>query len=410
MSERLVVTGGLVFDGTDGELRRGDVAIEDGVIAEVGLGLDGDTSYDADGSVVLPGLFDCHVHLLLHDLDTWQIVQQPISYRFYQAVGHLQATLETGITTVRDAAGADLGLKSAVEQGIIRGPRVQLSLVMLSQTGGHGDYWMPSGVSAGLLPHLPHHPSGVVDGPDEIRKTVRELLRAGADVIKVAATGGVLSPRDDPRHGHFRDHELAVMVEEADAAGVPVMAHALGAAGIKAAVRAGVRSIEHGVYLDDEAVELMLENDAFLVPTLSAGRGVLRSAEAGTSMHEETLRKQLHASQSHARSFALALDAGVRIAMGTDAGVTPHGDNLWELELMVEGGMTHAQALVASTRSAAELLGLSDELGTIEPRKRADLVVVRGTELNVLGLRERISAVFKDGRLAVLRDPPGISA
>jgi imidazolonepropionase-like amidohydrolase len=171
-----------------------------------------------------------------------------------------------------------------------------------------------------------------------------------------------------------------------------------------------VRSIEHGVYLDDEAVELMLENDAFLVPTLSAGRGVLRSAEAGTSMHEETLRKQLHASQSHARSFALALDAGVRIAMGTDAGVTPHGDNLWELELMVEGGMTHAQALVASTRSAAELLGLSDELGTIEPRKRADLVVVRGTELNVLGLRERISAVFKDGRLAVLRDPPEISA
>jgi imidazolonepropionase-like amidohydrolase len=396
---RLIVRGGRVFDPESGELYELDVAVEGGRVAELGVGLDGGDVVDAAGLTVLPGLFDCHVHVTVRDTDVWRAVQVPLSYRLYEAVVHLKATLALGITTVRDAAGADLGVKAAVQDGLITGPRMQISVTMLSQTGGHGDYSLPSGVCAGLIPQLPGTPNPVVDGPDEMRRAVRAVLRCGADVIKVAATGGVLSPRDDPRHAHFRPRELEVLVEEASAAGVPVMAHALGAAGIKAAVRAGVRSIEHGVYLDDEAIDLMLEHGTFLVPTLSAGRSVLLAGEAGASLHEESMRKQRTAIRHHEDSFRRALDAGVRIAMGTDAGVTPHGKNLWELALMVDAGMTPVQALRSATRDAAELMGLSNELGAISPGKRADLVLVKGDPFDLEDLGERIARVYKDGRL-----------
>jgi imidazolonepropionase-like amidohydrolase len=223
----------------------------------------------------------------------------------------------------------------------------------------------------------------------------------GANQIKVATSGGVLSPRDDPRHGHYRDDELAVLVAEADAAGVHVMAHAQGASGIKAAVRAGIRSIEHGVYLDDEAIELMLARGTFLVPTLVAPQGVIDAAEAGAPIPPPILQKARDAMDAHRSSFRHAVSAGVRIAMGTDSGVTAHGQNLRELVLMAEGGMSPATALVAATRTAAELLGLDGELGTIEPGKRADLVVVDADPYELAALPERIRAVYQDGRLVV---------
>jgi imidazolonepropionase-like amidohydrolase len=326
-------------------------------------------------------------------------LQKPFSYRFYEAARNLEATLRIGITTIRDAGGADLGIKQAVADGLIPGPRMQISLGMISQTGGHGDGWMASGQTVeDLLPKHPGVPDTIVDGADDMRRLVRTLVRMGADVIKVATSGGVLSPRDKPTHGHFRPAELEALVDEASAAGIWVMAHAQAAIGIKNAIRAGIRSIEHGIYLDDEALELMLEHGTWLVPTLVAPRGVLDAAAAGASIPEASLRKAEEVVEVHRDSFRRAVSAGVKIAMGTDSGVTPHGQNLRELPLMVDGGMDAGQALVATTRSAAELTGLDEELGTIEPGKRADLVIVEGDPLDLGTLGQRVTSVYVDGR------------
>ena len=402
----MLFSGGLVFDGTGAAPRAADVVVEDGRFVAVGSGLDGDEVVDVSGRTLLPGLIDCHTHVMLDHLDVWRHVNTPFSYPFYRAIHNLGATLDIGITTVRDAFGADLGLQQAVADGVVRGPRLRISITMLSQTGGHGDDWYPSGYAAGLGVAHPGRPSGVADGPDEMRRKVREVIRAGANQIKVATSGGVFTPRDDPRHGQLRDDELAVIVAEADAVGIPVMAHAQGAPGIKAAVRAGVRSIEHGIYLDDEAIEMMLDRGTFLVPTLVAPQGIIEAAEAGAPIPEAVLHKVHTVRDIHHAAFRRALAAGVRIATGTDSGVTPHGQNLRELTLMVANGMAPSDVLVATTRNAAELLGLLDELGTIEPGKRADLVVVEGDPFEFGDLGERIRAVYQDGR-QVSRGPEG---
>jgi imidazolonepropionase-like amidohydrolase len=398
---RTIFHGGQVFDGTGAAPATADVVIEDDHIVEVGTGLDGDEAVDCTGQTLIPGLFDCHTHVCFSHIDVWRRLQQPFSYMFYEAADNLRKTLATGITTVRDASGADAGVRQAVSAGLIPGPRMQISISMISQTGGHGDSWMICGgpLPGGFGTLHPGKPSGVVDGPDEMRRKVREMIRAGADVIKVATTGGVLSPRDDPRHAHFRADELEVLVTEATAAGRFVMAHAQGTEGIKGAIRAGIRSIEHGIYLDDEAISMMLDEGTYLVPTLVAPRGVLDAAAAGVPIPETAVRKAEMVIDAHNDSISRAIAAGVKVAMGTDSGVVPHGENLRELGLMVERGMTPAQALVATSATAAELMGLADELGTLEPGKRADIVVVDGDPLEVDKLAARIQSVWKDGVL-----------
>jgi imidazolonepropionase-like amidohydrolase len=395
---RVLFTGGKVLDGTGADVTGADVVVQDGRIVDIGPGLDGDESIDVSGRTILPGLFDCHTHVVVSSIDTMRLLQTPFSYRFFQAAHNLEATIRIGITTVRDAGGADLGVKQAVDDGLVAGPRMHISLSMLSQTGGHGDGWMPyGGTVRALLTHHPGVPETIVDGTDEMRHKVRELIRMGADVIKVATSGGVLSPRDKPTHAHFRLEELEVLVEEANAAGIFVMAHAQAAPGIKNAIRAGIRSIDHGIYLDDEAIQLMLDRGTWLVPTLVAPRGVIDAADAGASIPEASVAKAREVVETHAASFAKAVAAGVKVAMGTDSGVTPHGQNLRELALMVAGGMTPMQAIEATTRSAAELMGLQDDLGTLEPGKRADLVIVEGDALDVGTLADRVVQVYKDG-------------
>jgi imidazolonepropionase-like amidohydrolase len=396
---RTLLTGGRVFDGTGAPPAEADVVVQDGRILEVGPGLDGDRAVELAGRCLLPGLFDCHTHVTLSSINLLGFVQKPFSYRFFETVQNLAATLEAGITCVRDAAGADAGIKRAVADGLVPGPRLQISLTLLSQTGGHGDGWYPSGQVVRFWPVYPGMPDGLVDGPEAMRRKVRELVRAGAEVIKVATSGGVLSPTDEPRHAHFRDDELAVLVAEAAAAGRWVMAHAQASEGVKAALRAGVRSIEHGIYLDDEAIELLLQRGAWLVPTLVAPRGVLAAAEAGVPLPDAARRKATEVMEAHADSFRRAVAAGVKVAMGTDSGVTPHGRNLAELELMAKGGMEPAAVLHATTASAAELLGVEAELGTIAAGKRADLVVVDGDPFELATLPDRVAAVFQDGRL-----------
>jgi imidazolonepropionase-like amidohydrolase len=394
---RLVLRGAQVFDGTGSAPAAADIAIEGDTIVDVGSGLDGDEAVDLGGATILPGLFDCHVHVAVSHIDVTRIIHTPISIRILETARNMETTLRAGITSVRDAGGADLGIREAQKSGLITGPRIQVSISMLSQTGGHGDDWLPSGDFVTLYGHLPGLVDTVIDGPDEMRKTVRSLIRNGADVIKVATSGGVLSPSDDPRHAHFRPAELDVLVEEATAAGRFVMAHAQGADGIKNAVRAGIRSIEHGIYLDDEAIDLMLQRGTWLVATLVAPLGVLEAADAGVPFPPAVIDKARSVVDTHAASFRKAVEAGVRIAMGTDTGVTPHGRNLRELGLMAKHGMSPLAVLEATTRSAARLLGVDERLGTIEPGKLADLTVVRGDVTDLEGLPGSIDGVWQAG-------------
>ncbi|MGH3628867.1 MAG: amidohydrolase family protein [Sciscionella sp.] len=396
--------GGMVFDGTAGPPARADVVIADGRFVEVGTGLDGDDHLDCSGMTLLPGLFDCHIHVTVSGVDPQARQHTPFSYQFFQAAENLAKTLRLGITTARDAAGADLGIKRALQDRLIAGPRLQIAIGLISQTGGHGDGWLSSGHCIPLsLPH-PGRPSAVVDGPEEMRKIARTLLRAGADVLKVCTTGGVLSPADDPRHSQFTPAELDVLVAEAAMQGRAVMAHAQGAEGIKNAVRAGIRSIEHGIYLDDEAIELMVAKKTWLVPTLIAPISVIRAGDAGVAIPQAVLSKAKEVAEVHADSVRRAHAAGVRIAMGTDSGVGPHGSNLEELGLMRDCGMSPTEVLAATTSSAARLLGFGDSLGRIEPGYRADVVMVRGDPFDLDNLAGNVAAVYQDG-IAVVGGP-----
>lgn len=358
---------------------------------------------DAGGGAMLPGLIDTHVHLMMEGYDLPKMLNTPFSMKFFNAIGHMRRTLEAGITSVRDAAGADLGVKQAVEQGLVLGPRIQLSITALSITGGHGDGWLPSGIDLSLFGEYPGLPDGRFDGKDDVRKKIREVLRAGAEIIKVCSTGGVLSPTDHPEFTQFMLEELEAMVQEgAYRRGIKVMSHAQGAEGVKNAVRAGVHSIEHGIYLDEEAIDLMLENGTFLVPTLLAPLAVLESAEGSGGMLEWGIRKARESIEAHIDSIAQAYQAGVRISMGTDAGVMPHGTNLRELGLMCNVGMSPMEAIVATTKVAAENIGWQDRLGTIEPGKLADIIISKTDPLHDIRSLENVDnilMVMKDGEV-----------
>jgi len=395
---RTVFTGGVVFDGTGAPVAQGDVVIEDGRIVGVGAGLDGDESIDVSGKALLPGLFDCHIHLGFRneDLDEVAVMHRPFTYGFFRIPETLRWILSLGITTVRDASGADAGLRQAVADGVLVGPRMQISVNMIGMTGGHSDAWLPSGAIGSWGVTYPGMPDGVCDGGEGVRAKVREMVRAGADVIKIASSGGYLSPFDDPKLPHFTQAEVEAIVETAADLDRWVMSHAHGAEGIKRAVRAGVRSIDHGTFLDDEGVELMLERGTWLVPTLTAGDTTDEMA-ADPRIPEPVREKLRTLGRPELEAFRRAAEAGVKVAMGTDCPVAPHGTNLRELVLMAENGFTPQQALIAATSSAAELMGLQDELGTLEPGKRADVVVLEGDPFDFEKMPERIQAVYKDG-------------
>lgn len=395
---RTLLAGGRVFDGTGAPLAKADVVIEDGLIADVGPGLDGDEVLDCSGKALLPGLFDTHVHLMFRyeDIDEVQVMHRPFSYPFFRVADAMRLTLALGITTVRDAGGADLGLKLAVEDGWVAGPRMQISVTMLSQTGGHGDAWLPSGTFSTWGVTYPGMPDPVCDGVGGARAKVREVIRTGADVVKIASSGGFLSPLDDPSRPHFGQDELVEIVGTAADLGRPVMSHAHGAEGIKRAVRAGVRSIEHGTFMDQEGAQMMVERGTWLVPTLTGGDTT--EEMANDPRVPPPVREKLAAlGRPELDTFRMAAQAGVKVAMGTDCPVAPHGTNLRELQLMAENGLTPEQALVAATSSAAELMGLQDQLGTLERGKRADVVIAEGDPFDFATLPERIEVVYKDG-------------
>lgn len=387
MTDRLLLRGGQVFDGTGAEATPADLVIQDGRIVEVGLGLTGDQTVSLTGHTVLPGFIDCHVHVMASTLDLARVVMTAPSYRLLQAVGNLRRTVAAGVTTARDADGADAGLRQALADGLVTGPRLQVAIAMLSQTGGRGDHRLPSGFDLPAFDIHPGRPSGIADGPDEVRRMARRLIRAGADVLKVAVSGSALT--NQARAVHYRPDELAVLCAEADAAGLPVMAHSHSADGAAQAVAAGVRSVEHGTELSDATIAEMVRRGTWLVPTLTATE---QAGDAATlERHRDTVRR--------------AHRAGVRLALGSDAGLTAHGANLTELTALVEAGLTDSEALVAGTSSAAELLGLSQEIGTISAGRQADLVVAAGSAGPVATLPERLVTVLQRGRVVAGRLP-----
>lgn len=407
----LAITNATLIDGTGRDpYANGTVLIDGERIIEVGparkVHIPRDTTViDAQGASVLPGLIDTHVHFMIEHVNLVRSLSTPPSLSVLQVIPRLRATLNAGITTVRDAGGTPAGIKMAVEHGIIAGPRMQVAVSIISQTGGHGDGYFPCCVDIGLFGmRFEDVPRGVADGVEPVRKKTREILRAGADWIKLATTGGVLSTADTPTSSQLTIEEIAAAVYEAAAQEKRCMAHAQGTQGIKNALRAGVASIEHGIYLDDEAIDLMREKGAYLVPTLIAPVWVAEFAtDHPDSIPQVMAEKSCRVLDAHRQSFRHAVEAGINIAMGTDAGVGPHGENGRELQLMVENGMTPLQAITATTLHAARLLHLDSQLGTLEAGKLADVILVDGqvgSDINKLARSANIKLVLKGGRAA----------
>jgi imidazolonepropionase-like amidohydrolase len=403
-----VFTGATLIDGTGAKpIEDASIIVEDEKIKEVGKALDaprGAEVIDVAGRTLMPGLIDSHVHLCSNgDPDIMRMIQYPMG--MLQLFGYRNALneLEAGFTTVRDMGaphGFALSLKQAVQTGVVRGPRIVAPGKVISMTGGHADFHLASGVSYTGM-------SRIADGVADCRRAAREQLRDGADFVKICSSGGVMSPTDPVDTPQFTPEEIEAMVYEAACVGRIVASHAHGATGIKNAVLAGVKTIEHGSLVDDEAVKLMAQRGCFHVPTLVAGWNIVQHGkDAGIPAYAVDKAEEIaHEVRKNAmRSHR----GGVKVAMGTDAG-TPfnrHGANAQEIIHLVEAGFSPMEAIVAATRTGSECLGLEKQVGTLEPGKLADLIVVEGDPLEdvkVLGDKANILLVFKGGVVEVNR-------
>jgi imidazolonepropionase-like amidohydrolase len=359
---------------------------------------------DAAGLTLLPGIIDCHVHLSLRLEPVADQMQRSATDLVVRALQTGREFLEAGVTTIRDAGYTPAGIKRAFASRAFPGPRTQVSCTPLSQTGGHGDGWTPSG--AVLETDVSDLPPGMADGPDAVRRATRLQIRAGADWIKVMASGGVLSAADTPDASQFTIDEIRAIVEEAKAAGIRgTFAHAEGTIGIKNALRAGITSIEHGDLIDDEGIDLMLERDVPLVPTFNINFALMDEGRvARGDVPPWAVEKMRYLFKRQQANFAHAVERGVRVVMGTDSfnGMYPPA----ELAYMAEFGLGPFRAIQAATNHAAGLLGLADQVGTLEPGKEADLIAVSGDPLAEPGLWRdpaRIVLVMQAGRIVADR-------
>jgi imidazolonepropionase-like amidohydrolase len=393
------IKAGVLIDGNGGRpIENATVLIEGKTIATVGpaerVGIpEGAEIVDASDKTVMPGLIDSHVHIMINSASLEQRLFTPKAVSYFQAADNLKRTLRAGFTTIRDGGEADAGVRQALEMGLISGPRLVVS-GCIGQTGGLLEKRYPSGSQI-----VNGDSWRICDGVEEVRKTVRKVLRERVDFVKVFATGGVGAPQGHPFIPEWTLAELEVVVEEANRCGVGVMAHAEGTEGIKNALRAGVTSIEHGYVLDDEAINLFLETDTFLVPTLHI------STHETSGLSELSRQKKEQLLKAQEGCFRRACKAGVKIALGTDAfREDMHGTNAVELELMMEhGGLSAMEAIVAGTRNAAQCCLLGDQVGTLEAGKLADILLVDGdplADIKVLQDPKRIT-VYKEGAVVI---------
>ena len=397
-----IVHCGVLIDGkSDNTSKVMSVLIDKGTIIDVLEGYmdpgTGDTAIDLNSYTVLPGLMDMHTHLsgesnpkkymerFTLDLDDYA----------YQSIRFAERTLMAGFTTVRDLGGpVNTSLRDAIKKGYLVGPRIFSAGKSLATTGGHAD---PTNGMKFKLMGDPGPAEGVVNGIPDARKAVRQRYKNGADLIKITATGGVLSVAKSGENPQFKEDEIRAIVETAADYDMHVAAHAHGAEGMKRAVRAGVRSIEHGTLMDDETMELMKERGTYYVPTISAGEFVAEKAMVDGYYPEIIRPKAAKIGPQIKNTFKKAHQAGVKIAFGTDSGVSYHGDNAKEFLYMVEGGMAPMAAIQSATRVAAELLGVEDALGTIEVGKTADIIAVKGDPIKDISALQDVVFVMKDG-------------
>ncbi|MGA8598822.1 MAG: amidohydrolase family protein [Bryobacteraceae bacterium] len=391
-----------MFDGKGDAMRTpGLVVVEGGKIESVGGNVPpGATVIDLGDATLLPGFMDAHTHLTMdfnpdyvrEEIDT---LQRPIPEQALIASSYARKTLMAGFTTVRDVGSRDfldIGLRNAINHGIVDGPRMLVSVHAIGATGGHCDD--SAGFRFGLFGHETGVADGVINSPWEARDAVRFNIKYGADVIKTCATGGVLSLTDDVDTPQLTQEELDALVDEAHALRRKTAAHAHGATGAKRAIKAGIDSIEHGTFLDDEGLRMMREHGTYLVPTLATRTGI-----AEMKLPPQVRAKADLALKQQDNMVRRALANGVKIALGTDAAVYPHGNNAVEFVLMAADGMPLAQALRAGTSSAADLLGLSAKLGTLEAGKLADVVAVPGNPLEDIKVTQSVFFVMKQGKV-----------
>ncbi|CAN5268669.1 amidohydrolase family protein [soil metagenome] len=405
---QVVIHAGALLDRPGKEPRRNaTVIVADGKIASVQDGFAeppaGATVIDLRNRFVLPGLIDCHVHLTSDRAGVeGQLaeVSESVASRSYEAAWNARKTLDAGFTTVRNLGSRDevtLALRDAINKGWTVGPRILDAGTSISTTSGHMDPTL--GYREELHASVDRH-DNTCDGADDCRQAVRKQIRRGVDVIKIATTGGVNSRIGAGLGAQMFDDEAKAIVETARLYGKKVAVHAHGNDGVLMALRAGAHSIEHGTMLDDEALKLFRSTGAYYVPTLSTVNGYLERLAANPDAYAPDVKKKIEWRIGiTGESLRKAVPAGVKIAFGTDAGVSKHGRNADEFELMVKHGMTPASAIQAATTNAADLLGIADQVGSLEPGKRADLIAVEGDPLADVTVMKRVGFVMKDGKV-----------
>jgi imidazolonepropionase-like amidohydrolase len=389
-----------------------DVVVIDGVVAAVApmsRAPEGAIQVDGDGLWLMPGVFDCHVHVGMSSTDTLENLQTPLSLRTLKAARNLRVTLAAGVTHVRDAGGADAGLRAGIEEGLIQGPHLEISIVMLSQTGGHADGFLAGpGISMSVedfLPASPGRPPFLVDGEDEMRRVVREVLRAGADWIKVCTTGGLFAGAHASGDAQLSVEEVAVAVHEAARRNRGVMAHAVGSAGIEVALQAGVRSIEHGIHLDERQAVRMAADNTYLVPSLAVYHRTIEMVQAQPESFPPAVREEVaDVAPRLGQCVRIAHDVGVPIALGSDfANAADHGTNLAEIAYLHRAGLSVEEALLAATLRGAQLCGVDHNEGRIAPGCIFDAIVLDTDpgDLSCFLAPFAVTGVFRGGEAVV---------